>query len=111
MSEASSMHFGSIRDDYAFFLQHSTEAAADLHAYAPHFHGLAMGDESYRMLDFCCGDGGFTAKFLVQSQWLPERLWLAIVEPDASSFTAAGALPTYPAAPDGVGLPVFPPRP
>ena len=47
-------------------------------------HGLAMGDESYRMLDFGCGDGGFTTKILVQSQWLPERLWLAIVEPDVT---------------------------
>jgi SAM-dependent methyltransferase len=84
MSETSSKHFGSIRDDYAFFLQHSTEAEADLRAYAPHLHGLAMADESYRMLDFGCGDGGFTAKFLVQSRWLPERLWLAIVEPDAT---------------------------
>jgi hypothetical protein len=82
MSETSNKHFGSIRDDYAFFLQHSTEAEADLRAYAPHLHGLAMGDESYRMLDFGGGDGGFTAKFLVQSRWLPERLWLAIVEPD-----------------------------
>jgi len=84
MSETSSKHFGSIRDDYAFILQHSTEAEADLRAYAPHLHGLAMGDESYRMLDFGCGDGSFTAKFLVQSRWLPERLWLAIVEPDAT---------------------------
>lgn len=83
-SETGNKHFGSIRDDYAFFLQHSTEAEADLRAYAPHLHGLAMGDESYRMLDFGCGDGGFTAKFLVQSRWLPERLWLAIVEPDAT---------------------------
>jgi hypothetical protein len=62
MSETSSKHFGSIRDDYAFFLQHSTEAEAGLRAYVPHIHGLAMGDESYWMLDFGCGDSGFTTK-------------------------------------------------
>jgi hypothetical protein len=45
MSEISSKHFGPIRDDYAFFLQHSTEAEADLRAYAPHLQGLFMGDE------------------------------------------------------------------
>ncbi len=47
MSETSSKHFGSIRDDYAFFLEHSTEAEADLRAYAPHIHGLALENESY----------------------------------------------------------------
>jgi hypothetical protein len=82
MSNPSSKHFGPIRDDYAFFLQHSTEVEADLRAYAPHLQGLTMGDAPIRMLDFGCGDGGFTAEFLVRSGWPLERLWLALVEPD-----------------------------
>jgi hypothetical protein len=61
MSATSSKHFGPIRNDYAFFLQHSTEAEADLCAYEPHLHGVSMKDEPIRMLDFGCGDGGFTA--------------------------------------------------
>jgi SAM-dependent methyltransferase len=85
MSATSSKHFGPIRNDYAFFLQHSTEAEADLCAYEPHLHGLSMNDEPVRMLDFGCGDGGFTAKFLIRSRWTRERLWLALVEPDATS--------------------------
>ena len=36
MNETSRKHFGPIRDDYAFFLQHSAEVEADLRAYAPH---------------------------------------------------------------------------
>jgi SAM-dependent methyltransferase len=84
MHDTSSKHFGPIRDDYAFFLQHSTEAEADLHAYVPHLQGLSMADAPIRMLDFGCGDGGFTAAFLVRSGWPPERVWLSLVEPDAT---------------------------
>jgi SAM-dependent methyltransferase len=84
MNGTSSEHFGPIHDDYAFFLQHSTEAEADLRAYAPHLQDLSMEDKLIRMLDFGCGDGGFTAEFLVRSGWSPERLWLSLVEPDAT---------------------------
>jgi SAM-dependent methyltransferase len=34
------------------------------------------------MLDFGCGDGGFTAEFLLRSRVPQERLWLSLVEPD-----------------------------
>jgi hypothetical protein len=61
MDETSSKHFGLIRDDYAFFLQHSMEAEAGLRAYAPHLQGLSMGDKPIRMLDF----GGFKSMPLV----------------------------------------------
>ena len=84
MHETGSKHFGPIRDDYTFFLQHSTEAEANVRAYAPHLQGLSIGGKPIRMLDFGCGDGGFTAAFLVRSQWPAERLWLSLVEPDAT---------------------------
>jgi hypothetical protein len=67
-----------------FFQQYSTEAEADLCAYAPHLHGLSMGHSPIRMLDFGCGDGGFAAEFLGRSRFPQERLWLSLVEPDAS---------------------------
>jgi len=89
MSETSSKHFGPIRDDYAFFQKHSTEAEEDLRAYVPHLHCLSMGDEPIRMLDFGCGDGGFTAEFLARSRWPPGRLWLSLVEPDATYLQQA----------------------
>ena len=84
MNGASSKYFDPIHDDYGFFLQHSTEAEADLRAYEPRLQGLSMGDKSIRMLDFGCGDGGFTVEFLVRSGWSPEQLWLSLVEPDAT---------------------------
>jgi hypothetical protein len=42
MHEIRSKHFGPIRDDYAFFLQHATEAEADVRAHAPHLQGLSV---------------------------------------------------------------------
>jgi hypothetical protein len=70
MNGTSSKHFGPFRDDYAFFLQHSTEAGADVRAYAPHLQGLCMGDTLIRMLDFGCGDAGFTFKRLFRGETL-----------------------------------------
>jgi SAM-dependent methyltransferase len=84
MSNPSSKHFWPIRDDYAFFLQHSTEVEADVRAYTPHLQRLTVGDAPIRMLDFGCGDGGFTAELLIRSQWSPEQLWLSLVEPDTT---------------------------
>lgn len=89
MPETSRKPFGPIRDDYAFFQQHSTEAEADIRAYVPHIHRLSMGDTPIRMLDFGCGDGGFTAAFLVRSRFPQERLWLSLVEPDATYLQQA----------------------
>ena len=110
MSNPSSKHFGPIRDDYAFFLQHSTEVEADLRAYAPHLQGLTMGDAPIRMLDFGCGDGGFTAEFLVRSGWPLERLWLALVEPDiAYRQQAADRLQAFTSHPVPA-WPVLPPH-
>jgi SAM-dependent methyltransferase len=89
MHEISRKPFGPIRDDYVFFQQHSTEAEADLRAYAPYLHGLSLGDNPIRMLDFGCGDGGFTAELLGRGRFPKERLWLSLVEPDASYLLQA----------------------
>jgi SAM-dependent methyltransferase len=82
MSQTSSKPFGPIRDAYAFFQQHATETEADICAYLPHIHSVALGDRSLRMLDFGCGDGGFTAALLGSICIPPSRLRLALVEPD-----------------------------
>ena len=82
MSQTSSKPFGPIRNAYAFFQQHATETQADIRAYLPHIHGVALGDSPLRMLDFGCGDGGFTAALLDSLRLPPERLRLALVEPD-----------------------------
>jgi SAM-dependent methyltransferase len=82
MSQTSNKPFGPIRDAYAFFQQHATETEEDVRAYLPHIHGVLMGDSPLRMLDFGCGDGGVTAALLGRVRVPPERLQLALVEPD-----------------------------
>jgi SAM-dependent methyltransferase len=82
MSQSSSKLFGPIRDAYTFFQQHTTETEEDIRAYLPHIHGVLMGNSPLRTLDFGCGDGGFSAALLGRARVPPERLQLAIVEPD-----------------------------
>jgi SAM-dependent methyltransferase len=73
--------FGAIADDYTFFETHATESEADVRAYATHLAGLSPDGGTVRMLDFGCGSGSFTVRFLKQSCWPPERLKLTLVEP------------------------------
>lgn len=82
MSSTAAKDFGPIRDAYAFFEDHSTEAAADVRAYAPHLHALARKKRPIRMLDFGCGDGKFSVQFHAAARFPAERLWLSLVEPD-----------------------------
>jgi trans-aconitate 2-methyltransferase len=95
--------FGPIRDDYAFFETHATEAAEDLAAYLPGFRDAlarrlaaidARGTESAtsercRVLDFGCGPGGFSTKFLDGLGCLPDRLTLTLVDPQPSYLDGA----------------------
>lgn len=74
--------FGPVRADYAYFEDHATEAAEDARAYAPHVQSLASAKRSIRMLDFGCGEGKFTLRFLAAAG-LPTSSWsIALVEPD-----------------------------
>ena len=82
MRQTSRKPFEPIRDEYAFFQQHATETEEDIGAYLPHIHSMSMGDGPLRTLDFGCGDGGFTAALLGRAHVPPERLQLALVEPD-----------------------------
>ena len=82
MSQTSSKPFEPIRDAYVFFQQHATETEADIRAYLPHILGMTRGDSPLRLLDFGCGDGGVTAALLGSLCLPPERLRLALVEPD-----------------------------
>jgi trans-aconitate 2-methyltransferase len=86
--------FAPIRDDYAFFEAQSTEAAGDLDGYARHLTALPAAGP-LRLLDFGCGPGGFSAKFLTRLGVAPERLRLALVEPD-DVYRRAAALALAP---------------
>ena len=82
MSSTAAKNFGPIRDAYAFFEDHSTEAVEDVRAYAPHVHALARTNRPIRMLDFGCGDGKFSVQFHAAARFPAEQLWLSLVEPD-----------------------------
>jgi SAM-dependent methyltransferase len=79
-----SKDFTPIRDDYEFFAENSTEAAADLDAYAERLRSFEPPSGPGRMLDFGCGPGSFTARFLDRLGWNNHRLDLALVEPSAA---------------------------
>src|SRR5262245_55459753 len=81
MSENPEKDFGPIADDYAFFEEHATEAKEDARAYVARLGPMAPVAGILRMLDFGCGSGAFTARFLEQAGWPPGRLRLTLVEP------------------------------
>jgi trans-aconitate 2-methyltransferase len=83
--------FGPIADDYAFFENHATEAEQDARAYVEHLGKIVPAERTLRMLDFGCGSGAFTARFLQRTGWPPERLRLTLVEPVESARRQAVA--------------------
>jgi trans-aconitate 2-methyltransferase len=73
--------FDPIRDDYAFFEEHATEAEEDVRAYAPLVRAQVAGEGPIQMLDFGCAGGRFTSRFLDMANITPGRLQLKLVEP------------------------------
>ena len=62
-------------------MSHSTEAENDIADFHASFETFVIGDQTICMLDFGCGDGDFTTRFLERTRWSPEQLRLALVEP------------------------------
>jgi trans-aconitate 2-methyltransferase len=81
MSENPAKDFGAIADDYSFFERHATEGQEDARAYAEELRGLLPAAGVVRMLDYGCGTGTFTARFLDGLGWPSERVALTLVEP------------------------------
>src|SRR5262245_41531887 len=81
MGENPAKDFGPIADDYAFFETHATEAEHDCRAYVERLAGLVPAAGPIRLLDFGCGSGTFTARFLHQAGWPLARVRLTLVEP------------------------------
>jgi len=82
MNVTNSKDFGPISDDYLFFLEQSTEAEEDLRAYMPHVQALTAGGGPISMLDFGSGPGRFSSQLLALARLSPDRLRLALVEPE-----------------------------
>jgi trans-aconitate 2-methyltransferase len=91
MSTNPAKDFGPIADDYAFFENHATEAQEDAKAYVSQIEEFVPSEGAIRMLDFGCGSGTFTARFLNQAGWPPARVRLALVEPVESARLQAVA--------------------
>jgi SAM-dependent methyltransferase len=89
----SSKDFGPIAADYDFFLAHSTEAASGLREYRRELDAFRSraGRGAVRLLDFGCGAGDFTGRFLAELDWPRDRLDLTLVEPVESQREAAVA--------------------
>lgn len=81
--------FGPIQDAYAFFVAHSDEDDRDLDAYAARLPAVAAAPAPLRFLDFGCGPGTFTERFLDRAGWTPDRLRIGLVEPVETYRTAA----------------------
>jgi SAM-dependent methyltransferase len=84
MSKNPAKDFGEIASEYSFFEQHATEAQEDARAYQAHVATVRPADGIVNMLDFGCGSGTFTARFLEHTDWPPEHLRLTLVEPAES---------------------------
>lgn len=90
MSErAASKDFDPIQGDYAFFMAHASEAAADVAGMAPRLAPLVAHGGPLRLLDLGCGDGLFSARLHAALRIPPERLHLTLVEPVAAYRDAA----------------------
>jgi trans-aconitate methyltransferase len=81
MSKNPAKDFGPIADDYAFFESQATQAEQDSRAYVARLAGIVPAEGMIRLLDFGCGSGTFTARFLQQAGWPRARLQLTLVEP------------------------------
>lgn len=82
MTEAAK-DFTPIQADYEFFVAQSTEAEADLAAHLEGLRSAGLAPGLVRMLDFGCGPGSFTARFLEGAGWNPDQVELTLVEPAA----------------------------
>lgn len=85
MSNNPAKDFGEIATEYTFFEEHSTEAQEDVRAYQEHVAAVTPLDGIVNMLDFGCGSGTFTERFLEQAGWSPKQLRLTLVEPVESA--------------------------
>jgi len=79
-----SKDFTPIRDDYEFFATRSDEAENDLNGYAERLRTFSPAARPIRMLDFGCGPGSFTGRFLERMGWRRDQLALTLVEPSSA---------------------------
>lgn len=82
MTETSKKSFADIREDYQFFEAHTTEFDQDLHHYHQAILQFNIPEKPLKFLDFGCGTGVFTSRFLSLFNLTPQELEITLVEPD-----------------------------
>lgn len=83
MSETT-QDYGPIASDYAFFQAHTTERERDVAQYAATVAEHGLGTGPIRLLDFGCGDGGFSKRLLATLAVPADRLNLTLIEPETN---------------------------
>ncbi len=81
--------FDPIATDYAFFETHATEAEQDVRALLRQIGDWRTIPQALHFLDFGCGTGTFTERFLEAFQLDPGRLHLHLVEPGPDNLEKA----------------------
>jgi len=82
MTEATKKSFAEIRDDYAFFTAHTTEFDQDLSHYQQVLAQWVPPEPTLQFLDFGCGTGTFTSRFLRLVHPLARQFRITLIEPD-----------------------------
>jgi len=81
--------FDRIADDYEFFMDHSTESASDLDAYERTFAARPFPSRAVRALDFGCGTGRFTERWLDRLTRFTAGVELSLLEPARKQLAEA----------------------
>lgn len=81
--------FDSIRDEYTFFQQHSSEASESIRAMAPYLAPYLKKSGNCRFFDFGCGDGVFTSNLLDSVDGKKAKIDFRLLEVDPTYLEQA----------------------
>lgn len=88
-TSSSRKSFEKIHEDYAFFLEHSTEKDACREAMLEVVRSVAARQAEVSWLDFGCGGGEFLSELVAEAAIPPASLRLSLVDVDASYLVMA----------------------
>lgn len=81
--------FDRIANEYEFFMDHSTESRCDLEIYQQTFQNHSFPDRSLRVLDYGCGAGRFTAKWIDRLPSKTTAVEISLLEPARQQLNEA----------------------
>lgn len=81
--------FDRIANEYEFFMDHSTESRCDLEAYQLTFQNHSFPNRPLRVLDYGCGTGRFTAKWIDRLASKTTAVEISLLEPARQQLNEA----------------------